>query len=112
MNPVWENDLCILKGESKAQDFIIRFSDIHSSCPALRDYNPAGTAYAKIKNLGRGVHLPACRPQPAQAKNQAHRCWMGFDVFGQSVGSCRLAKPQPACTTCQCDGRNGISWAD
>lgn len=108
--PRWENNVCVLKGESREQDFVVRFSDVHSLCPQLRDYNSAGAAYTKMKNQGRGIYIPACQPQRTQASANAARCWMGFDVFGQSAGSCTLAQPQVACSSCQCDGRSGIAW--
>lgn len=105
----WENDVCVLKGESREQDYVIRFSEVHHLCPQLRDYNPAGVAYTKLKNSGRGVHIPACK---AQKNNRApaSKCWMGFDVFGQSLGSCTLMKTQSPCTSCQCNGKSGVAW--
>lgn len=108
--PQWENDLCVLKGESREQDYIVRFSDVHSLCPPLRDYNAVGQAYTKLKNAQKGVHLPSCQPQPVQSRNVASRCWMGLDVFGNTMGSCKLGKSQSSCTSCQCDVRQGIAW--
>jgi hypothetical protein len=105
----WENDICVVKGESREQDYVVRFSDVHYMCPKLRDYNPAGVAYSKWKDKGRGVHIPACR-SVSNAHTQAAKCWMGFDVFGQSIGSCSLSKMQTPCTSCQCNGKNGVAW--
>lgn len=108
--PQWENDVCVLKGENREQDYVIRFSDIHQLCPQLRDYNPVGVAYAKMKNNGRGVHVPTCTPRTSQARTPASKCWMGFDVFGQSLGACNLGKPQLPCSSCQCNGKSGVAW--
>lgn len=108
--PIWENDVCVLKSEFKENDYIVRFSDIHSFCPPLRDYNPAGAAYSKLKGEGRGVHIPACRPQPVQSRNIASKCWMGLDVFGQNAGSCELKMPQQPCTSCSCGPQKGVAW--
>ena len=106
----WENDVCVLKGQSKEQDYVVRFSDVHTYCPPLRDYAPAGIAYSKLKTNGRGVHLPSCLPQPVQARSVASQCWMGFDVFGKTAGACSLSQSQAECSECQCNGKKGIAW--
>lgn len=105
----WENDVCVLKGEIREQDYIVRFPDVHHMCPQLRDYNSAGIAYIKLKDDERGVHIPACRTL-TKTQTPAAKCWMGFDVFGQSMGSCSLSKRQAPCTHCLCNGKHGVAW--
>jgi hypothetical protein len=107
-SPAWENDICLMKGEHKGADYIVRFHDLKNLCPARRDYASVKKAYLQLKNRNRGVFLPQCRAQPGMGLSK--NCWMGNDVFGENNGSCVTTEAQSVCSQCQCGSLPGVVW--